>query len=62
MADEIEFDTELAARLDDVCQRYHIATREQAMEFLIKRRLRRGARQIAGRGRALHITRNRDDA
>jgi hypothetical protein len=56
--ESIAADSELDTQLDRVCQHYGIASREAAAEFLIKRRLRRAARRIAGRGRALYLARN----
>ena len=53
-------DPELNAQLDRVCITYGIETRAEAAEFLLKRRLRRGASQISGRGRALYpVTRGK---
>lgn len=50
-------DAELNALLDRVCGTYHLASREDAAEFLLKRRLRRHARGVTGRGRALYPVR-----
>ncbi len=54
-------DDELADRLDRVCAAHGFETHEEAMRWLISRRLARGARQISMRGRALHLIRNRDE-
>lgn len=52
--EEIELDRETEQMLERVRQHYQLATREAAAELLLRRRLRRSARQITGRGRALH--------
>lgn len=45
----------MADTLDRICRQYHLTTREEAAEWLIKRRLNRSARQLTKRGRALHL-------
>lgn len=63
MPDEsVHIDPDLAAQLDRLCEQRGFKTREQAMEWLIKRRLSRGARQISMRGRALHLIRERGNS
>lgn len=57
--EKILTDAELNALIDDVCERYGIKTREDAIEFLLKRYLRRAAHNVSGRGRALHLVRER---
>lgn len=58
----IEMDEHTQAVLDAVCQQQELATREQAAEWLLRRRIRRGTQEITGRGRALYAVRNTDDA
>lgn len=55
--EHIDADAELDRLLDSVCRRYAIASREKALEFLLKRRLRKSAQRITGRGRALYLAR-----
>ncbi|QEM80192.1 hypothetical protein [Halomonas binhaiensis] len=55
----IPVDDRMAAILDEVCQRCGLETREQAAEFLIRRRIRRGSSSLTGRGRALYPVNNR---
>lgn len=57
-----EMEPDIKAVLDAVCQQQGLATREQAAEWLLRRRIRRGTQEITGRGRALYPVRNTDDA
>lgn len=52
--ENIPADAELDALVERVRQQYDMATAEEALEFLLRRRLRKGSRRITGRGRALH--------
>jgi len=52
-------DAELDMLIDEIREHYGIETREDAMQFLLKRYLRRAAHNVSGRGRALHIVRER---
>lgn len=45
---------ELVELLDAVRRQLGLETREQAAEFLAKRRIRRGSSSLTGRGRALY--------
>lgn len=56
--EHIDATAELDRLLDSVCQRYAMASREQALEFLLKRRLRKAAQRVSGRGRALYPVRS----
>jgi hypothetical protein len=57
---ELEFTlTEQEAELlERVRQREGLATIQQAAEWLVKRRLRNGARRLTGRNRALYAVTN----
>jgi len=61
MTDELHLplDPALAAQLDLICQQFHLETREEAAELLLKRRLGRAARRISQRGRALYLIRDK---
>lgn len=59
--EQIPMDAVLADTIDRICEARGFATREQAVEWLIKRRLSRGLRQISMRGRALHLIRSNRD-
>lgn len=50
-------DAELDELLERVRARFGMATRDEAAEFLIRRRLRKAAQRTTGRGRALHAVR-----
>lgn len=50
----MELDQQLKAVLDAVCEQQGLETREQAAEWLLRRRIRRGAQGLTGRGRALY--------
>lgn len=52
--EQIPSDEELDELLERVRSQHGMQSREEALEFLVRRRLRRGSRQITGRGRALH--------
>ncbi|SDG27443.1 hypothetical protein SAMN05216571_10819 [Onishia taeanensis] len=47
-------DDRLEALLEKVRQRENLDTTEQAAEWLLRRRLRKGVAGLTGRGRALH--------
>lgn len=58
MPDEIvTTDAQLDHLIEQVREQHGIESREAAMEFLLKRRLRRGAHQLSGRGRAIYPVR-----
>lgn len=50
----LELDEQINAVLDAICQQQGLETREQAAEWLLRRRIRRGAQGLTGRGRALY--------
>ena len=50
----MELDQQAKAVLDAVCEQQGLETREQAAEWLLRRRIRRGAQGLTGRGRALY--------
>lgn len=52
--EEIMSDERMAAVLDAVRQQADLPTREQAAEYLLRRRIRKGNASLTGRGRALH--------
>lgn len=52
---EITFSDDERAILERVRQQQGLETIEQAAEWLAKSRLRRQAKQISGRGRALYL-------
>jgi hypothetical protein len=58
----MELDSNTNAVPDAVCQQQSLATREQAAEWLLRRRIRRGTQEITGRGRALYAVRKNNDA
>jgi len=49
-----DYDESDKALLERVRRRYHLQDCQQAAEWLIKARLRRATRRLAGRGRALY--------
>ncbi|WP_442489362.1 hypothetical protein [Halomonas litopenaei] len=49
-----ELDQEMTAVLDAIREQQGLETREQAAEWLLRRRIRRGAQGLTGRGRALY--------
>ncbi|KJZ14024.1 hypothetical protein TW86_10570 [Halomonas sp. S2151] len=50
----MELDQHMKAVLDAVCTQQNLQTREQAAEWLLRRRIRRGAQGLTGRGRAIY--------
>lgn len=50
----VELDQQARAVLDAVRHQQGLETREQAAEWLLRRRIRRGAQGLTGRGRALY--------
>lgn len=50
----MELDQQMKAVLDAICRQQGLDTREQAAEWLLRRRIRRGAQGLTGRGRALY--------
>ncbi|KPL92075.1 hypothetical protein AOR11_24540 [Vibrio alginolyticus] len=50
----MELDQQAKAVLDAVREQQGLETREQAAEWLLRRRIRRGAQGLTGRGRALY--------
>lgn len=56
MADEMHLplDDELEAVLEEVRVQQDLATIEDAAEWLLRRRLRKGTQGLTGRGRALY--------
>lgn len=53
--EEFELDERTAELLERVRQLEGLDTLDQAAEILLRRRLRKGARNITGRGRALYL-------
>lgn len=53
-AQQMDLDEQTAATLDAVCEQQGLETREQAAEWLLRRRIRRGTQALTGRGRALY--------
>lgn len=50
----MELDPQAREVLDTVRLQQGLETREQAAEFLLRRRIRRGAQGLTGRGRAIY--------
>lgn len=50
----MELDQQARAVLDAVRHQQGLESREQAAEWLLRRRIRRGAQGLTGRGRALY--------
>ncbi|MYL22517.1 hypothetical protein GLV89_01700 [Halomonas alkaliantarctica] len=50
----MELDEQAKAVLDAVREQQDLETREQAAEWLLRRRIRRGTQGLTGRGRALY--------
>jgi hypothetical protein len=50
----MELDPQMTAVLDAICEQQGLPSREQAAEWLLRRRIRRGAQGLTGRGRALY--------
>lgn len=50
----LELDEQAKAVLDAVCEQQGLENHEQAAEFLLRRRIRRGTQGLTGRGRALY--------
>ncbi|MDT0501617.1 MULTISPECIES: hypothetical protein [unclassified Halomonas] len=50
----MDLDQQAKAVLDAICEQQGLETREQAAEWLLRRRIRRGAQGLTGRGRALY--------
>ncbi|WP_447529833.1 hypothetical protein [Vreelandella sp. TE19] len=59
---QVALDDELEAKLEAVRQQQGLDTIEQAAEWLLRRRMRKGVGSLTGRGRALYDTgRGRSD-
>ncbi len=56
--ERLSVDAELEALLEQVRQREGLETQEQAAEWLLRRRLRKGTASLTGRGRALYQVSN----
>ncbi len=56
----INTDAELERLLERVRVQQGFATVEQALEWLVKARIRRNAREADGRGRALYLVADRE--
>ncbi|MCL7930458.1 hypothetical protein [Halomonas llamarensis] len=56
----IELDEQAKFVLDTVCEQQCLETREQAAEWLLRRRIRRGTQGLTGRGRALYEVKEKD--
>lgn len=57
----LPIDPELEAVLEQVCRRFGLNTHDEAAEWLLRRRLRKGIQGLTGRGRALYpVTRQGD--
>ncbi|MBZ9576751.1 hypothetical protein [Modicisalibacter sp. MOD 31.J] len=52
--ERLNADAQLEYLIEQVRQQEGLETREQAIEWLIRRRLRKGAQGLTGRGRALY--------
>lgn len=52
--ERLSVDAKLEALLEQVRQREGLETQEQAAEWLLRRRLRKGTASLTGRGRALY--------
>ncbi|MFM9269999.1 hypothetical protein ACJ7V3_07025 [Halomonas elongata] len=50
----IKLDQQSAEMLDAIREEQGLESREQAAEWLLRRRIRRGAQGLTGRGRALY--------
>ena len=50
----MELDPQMTAVLDATREQQDLETRQQAAEWLLRRRIRRGAQGLTGRGRALY--------
>ncbi|MCT8469427.1 hypothetical protein KZO85_12610 [Chromohalobacter canadensis] len=50
----MELDPQLQDVLDAIRDQQGLESREQAAEWLLRRRIRRGAQELTGRGRALY--------
>lgn len=50
----LELDQQMKAVLEAVREEQGLENREQAAEWLLRRRIRRGAQGLVGRGRALY--------
>ncbi|GAA0587437.1 hypothetical protein ACFQH5_16800 [Halomonas salifodinae] len=50
----MELGQQMTAVLDAIRDQQGLETREQAAEWLLRRRIRRGAQGLTGRGRALY--------
>lgn len=63
MAEEnrLALDEEVERKLEAVRKQQGLETIDQAAEWLIRRRLRKGVGSLTGRGRALYDTRGRSD-
>jgi|TARA_B100000929_G_scaffold251082_1_gene210922 hypothetical protein len=54
-------DEELERQLEAVRQQHGLETIDQAAEWLLRRRMRKGVGSLTGRGRALYDIRGRSD-
>ncbi|WP_404472957.1 hypothetical protein LG301_02000 [Vreelandella venusta] len=63
MAEEIHLalDDELERTLEAVRHQQGLETKDQAAEWLLRRRMRKGVGNLTGRGRALYEVRGRSD-
>lgn len=63
MAEEIHLalDDEMERTLEAVRQQQGLETKDQAAEWLLRRRMRKGVGNLTGRGRALYEIRGRSD-
>ncbi|MBE0405014.1 hypothetical protein [Halomonas citrativorans] len=50
----MDLDQQTSAVLDAVCEKKGLANHDQAIEWLLRRRLRKGNQGLTGRGRALY--------
>ncbi|SDG21962.1 hypothetical protein SAMN05216571_106145 [Onishia taeanensis] len=50
----MELDQQMKAVLESIRQEQGLESREQAAEWLLRRRIRRGAQGLTGRGRAIY--------
>ncbi|WP_275286902.1 hypothetical protein [Halomonas elongata] len=57
----ITLDQQTTEMLDAIREEQGLESREQAAEWLLRRRIRRGAQGLTGRGRALYEVKTEED-
>ncbi|MCC5811342.1 MAG: hypothetical protein JJU06_13310 [Ectothiorhodospiraceae bacterium] len=58
--EELELDNEARELLERVRDEFGLEGLDQAAEMMLRRRLRRGTRELTGRGRAMHLIKGGD--